>query len=94
MTPRIEGLIEEGEAFNRLRETTQRKHIGVIVIGAGQAGLSVGYHLKKLGIEFIVIDANTRIGDSWRQRWDSLRLFTPNRFNGLDGMPFPGARYA
>ena len=94
MTPQIEGLIEEGEAFNRLRETTQRKRIGVIVIGAGQAGLSVGYHLKKLGLEFIVIDANTRIGDSWRQRWDSLRLFTPNRFNGLDGMPFPGPRYA
>ena len=66
----------------------------MIVIGAGQAGLSVGYHLKKLGIDFIVIDANARIGDSWRQRWDSLRLFTPNRFNGLDGMPFPGPRYA
>jgi len=94
MTPRIEGLIEEGEAFNRLRETTQRKRIGVIVIGAGQAGLSVGYYLKKLGLEFIVIDANARIGDSWRQRWDSLRLFTPNRFNSLDGMPFPGPRYA
>src|SRR5262247_806655 len=39
-------------------------------------------------------DANARIGDSWRQRWDSLRLFSPNRFNGLDGMPFPGPRYA
>src|SRR4030095_16153889 len=93
MTPQIEGLIEEGEAFNRLRETTQRKRISVIVIGAGQAGLSVGYHLKKLGLEFIIIAANARVGDSWRQRWDSLRLFTPNRFNGLDGMPFPGPRY-
>jgi putative flavoprotein involved in K+ transport len=94
MTPRIEGLIEEGEAFNRLRETTQRKRVEVIVIGAGQAGLSVGYHLKKLGLDFVVVDANARIGDAWRQRWDSLRLFTPNRFNGLDGMPFPGPRYA
>jgi len=92
--PRIEGLIEEGEAFNRLRETTQRKRVEVIVVGAGQAGLSVGYHLKKLGVDFILVDANARIGDSWRQRWDSLRLFTPNRFNGLDGMPFPGPRYA
>jgi putative flavoprotein involved in K+ transport len=94
MTPQIEGLIEEGEAFNRLRETTQRKRVEVIVVGAGQAGLSVGYHLKKLGVDFILVDANARIGDSWRQRWDSLRLFTPNRFNGLDGMPFPGPRYA
>jgi putative flavoprotein involved in K+ transport len=94
MTLGIEGLIEEGEAFARLRETSERKRVGVIVVGAGQAGLSVGYHLKKLGLDFIVIDAHARIGDSWRQRWDSLRLFTPNRFNGLDGMPFPGPRYA
>jgi putative flavoprotein involved in K+ transport len=77
-----------------LRGHAPRTRVGVIVIGAGQAGLSVGYHLKKLGLEFIILDANARIGDSWRQRWDSLRLFTPNRFNGLDGMPFPGPRYA
>jgi putative flavoprotein involved in K+ transport len=94
MTPPIEGLIEEGEAFNRLREHAQRERVSVIVIGAGQSGLSVGYHLKRLGLEFIIVDANARVGDSWRQRWDSLRLFTPNRFNGLDGMPFPGPRYA
>ena len=71
-----------------------RVRVDVIVVGAGQAGLSVGYHLKKLGLEFLILDANPRVGDSWRQRWDSLRLFTPNRFNGLDGMPFPGPRYA
>jgi putative flavoprotein involved in K+ transport len=93
-TSRIEGLIEEGEAFNTLRDTRWRERVPVIVIGAGQAGLSVAYHLKKLGLEFIILDANARVGDSWRQRWDSLRLFTPNRFNGLDGMPFPGPRYA
>ena len=93
-TSRIEGLIEEGEAFSRLRETSRRERVPVVVIGAGQSGLSVGYHLKKLGIEFVILDANARVGDSWRQRWDSLRLFTPARFNGLDGMPFPGPRYA
>ena len=93
MTPRIEGLIEEGEAFDRLRGDAQRERFGVIVIGAGQAGLSVGYHLKKLGLDFIILDANARVGASWRQRWDSLRLFTPNRFNNLDGLPFPGPRY-
>jgi len=90
---RIEGLIEEGEAFNRLRANTGRQRVSVLVIGAGQSGLSVGYHLKKLGVDFLIIDANARVGDSWRQRWDSLRLFTPNRFNNLDGMPFPGPRY-
>jgi len=61
----------------------------VIVIAAGQAGLSVGYFLKKNNIDFLILDANERVGDSWRNRWDTLRLFTPARFNGLAGMPFP-----
>jgi putative flavoprotein involved in K+ transport len=60
-----------------------------IVIGGGQAGLSVGYHLARRNLRFLILDANERTGDSWRKRWDSLRLFTPARFNGLDGMPFP-----
>lgn len=60
-----------------------------IVIGAGQAGLSTGYFLKQQGRDFVILDANERVGDSWRQRWDSLRLFTPARYNGLVGMPFP-----
>ena len=63
----------------------------VIVIGAGQAGLSVGYYLQKLNIPFIILDANERIGDSWRKRWDSLHLFTPAKFDGLAGMPFPAS---
>lgn len=66
------------------------KRYQTIIIGGGQAGLSVGYHLKQRGLEdFVILDANRRIGDSWRQRWDSLRLFTPAQFDGLDGMPFP-----
>jgi putative flavoprotein involved in K+ transport len=65
------------------------KRIGTIVIGAGQAGLSVGYHLAKRGIPFLILDANPRIGDAWRNRWDSLRLFTPARYAGLPGFPFP-----
>ena len=60
-----------------------------IVIGGGQAGLAVGHHLARRGVEFIILDSNRRVGDSWRRRWDSLRLFTPARFNGLVGMPFP-----
>jgi putative flavoprotein involved in K+ transport len=66
------------------------EHVETLVIGGGQAGLSVGYHLKKRGMPFLVLDANERVGDAWRNRWDSLRLFSPSRVNGLAGMPFPG----
>ncbi len=69
------------------------ERIDTVVIGGGQAGLSVGYHLARRGVPFLILDANRRVGDSWRNRWDSLRLFTPNRFNALPGMPFPGPRW-
>ena len=64
-----------------------------LVIGGGQAGLVVGYQLTQRGLPFVIVDANRRIGDAWRGRWDSLRLFTPNFFNGLPGMPVPGPRW-
>ena len=64
----------------------------VVVIGAGQSGLSVGYQLKQRGVPFVILDANERVGDVWRDRWDSLRLFSPARFDGLPGMPFPAAK--
>ena len=66
---------------------TNRIH--TIVIGGGQAGLSVGYHLAKRGQQFLILDANQRVGDAWRKRWDSLRLFTPAKFAALPGLPFP-----
>lgn len=65
-----------------------------IVIGAGQAGLASGYHLRQRGARFLVLDGAAGIGESWRRRWDSLRLFTPARYNALPGMPFPGSPYA
>jgi putative flavoprotein involved in K+ transport len=65
-----------------------------IVIGGGQAGLSVGYHLAKGNREFVILDENERVGDAWRRRWDSLRLFTPARFNGLPGMPFEAPKWS
>lgn len=61
----------------------------VVVIGAGQAGLSAGYHLKRRGIDPVILTADERVGDSWRQRWDTLRLFTPAFYDGLPGMIFP-----
>ena len=68
-------------------DTTER--VETIVIGGGQAGLSVGYELARRGRPFVILDAEGRIGDAWRSRWDSLRLFTPARYDGLAGMPFP-----
>lgn len=69
------------------------EHVETIVIGAGQAGLSVGHHLAERSREFVILDAAERVGDAWRNRWDSLRLFTPARYDGLDGMPFPAQRH-
>src|SRR5262245_27749994 len=66
------------------------ERIHTIVIGGGQAGLAVGYYLAKQGLRFQILDANPRIGDAWRNRWDSLRLFTPARYAGLPGLRFPG----
>lgn len=69
------------------------ERIDTLVIGGGQAGLSVGYHLARRDVPFLVVDACARIGDAWRSRWDSLRLFTAAGFDGLDGMPFPDHRH-
>ena len=65
--------------------------VGTAVIGGGQAGLAVGYHLMQRGLPFVILDDNNRVGDAWRKRWDSLRLFTPGRYDGLPGMRFPGS---
>lgn len=91
-------LLEEGTAFAEL-SSVPRAPVGarpaderhaVVVVGGGQAGLSVGYHLQRLGVPFVILDARARVGDAWRDRWDSLYLFTPRRYDGLDGLPFPG----
>lgn len=68
---------------------SQDTNFHTIVIGGGQAGLAVGHFLARQGVHFIILDENPHTGDSWRKRWDSLRLFTPSKFDGLPGMPFP-----
>ena len=65
-------------------------HVETVIIGAGQAGLSTAYHLTKQGRDCVVLDRNQRVGDGWRQQWDSLKLYSPARYDGLPGMPFPG----
>jgi putative flavoprotein involved in K+ transport len=74
--------------------TGDTERVETLVIGGGQAGLSVGYHLARRGLPFLILEANERIGDSWRNRWDSLRLFTTARFDGLAGMPFPAPAHS
>ena len=64
--------------------------LDTVVVGAGQAGLALGHHLRRAGHRFVIVDAAPRIGQSWRDRWDSLTLFTPRRYDSLPGMPFPG----
>jgi putative flavoprotein involved in K+ transport len=78
----------------RVDAVSDAERIETVVVGGGQAGLSVGYHLARRGLRFVILDANERIGDAWRARRDTLRLFTPARFNGLDGMPFPGPAHS
>jgi putative flavoprotein involved in K+ transport len=73
---------------------TEARNFETIVIGGGQAGLAIGYFLARLGRPFVIFDAGGRLGDTWRHRWDSMRLFTPARRDGLPGMPFPAPRHS
>ena len=62
----------------------------VAIVGAGQAGLAMGYFLRQKGIPFVILERADSIGSAWRERWDSLTLFTPRRYSSLPGLPFPG----
>src|SRR5829696_1949397 len=62
-----------------------------LVVGAGQAGLAIGYKLRERGVSFQIVEAAEEIGAVWRSRWDSLRLFTAAQYNSLPGMDFPAA---
>jgi len=67
-----------------------RERVDVVVIGAGQAGLAIGYFLARAGRRFLIVDGADSIAAAWRSRWDSLVLFTPRRYDGLPGLAFPG----
>jgi putative flavoprotein involved in K+ transport len=73
------------------RDTPKDAELDVIVVGGGQAGLAMGWHLAERGLSFVILDAGPKIGDVWRSRWDSLALFTPVQYDSLPGMPFPGS---
>jgi putative flavoprotein involved in K+ transport len=71
---------------------TVEQQVETVIVGGGQAGLAVGYYLKSSNRDFVILDANERVGDSWRKRWPSLRLYSPANADGLPGMPFPAPR--
>jgi putative flavoprotein involved in K+ transport len=71
-------------------ETMMDTRLDTLIIGGGQAGLALGYRLRQAGRRFVVVEAADRLGDSWRNRWDSLTLFTPRRYDALPGMRFLG----
>jgi putative flavoprotein involved in K+ transport len=82
-------MADRAEAGEPVVEATE-----TVVIGGGQAGLAVGFHLRRLGRPFVILDAHERVGDEWRRRWDSLRLFTPAGHDDLPGLPFPDRRWS
>ncbi|WP_225011289.1 FAD-dependent oxidoreductase, partial [Klebsiella pneumoniae] len=67
---------------------TERK-IDVAIIGGGQAGLATAYHLRRAGIDFVILDGEVAPGGAWRHGWDSLRLFSPAAYSSLPGWPMP-----
>ena len=64
-------------------------YVPTVVVGGSQAGLTMGYHLRRAGMTFVILEADHRVGDAWRRRWDSLRLFSPPRYASLPGWPIP-----
>src|SRR4051812_43256817 len=77
------------------RADQRPERLGTVIIGAGQTGLATAYFLGRAGVPCVVLEEHRRVGDQWRQRYDSLRLNTPARYDGLPGMPFaaPGGSY-
>jgi putative flavoprotein involved in K+ transport len=70
--------------------STVTNHRDVVVVGGGQAGLAIGYYLAKQGTDFTILEAASEPAAAWRERWDSLKLFTSARYDSLPGMEFPG----
>jgi len=73
-----------------MSDTTVTKSHDVLVVGGGQAGLAIGYHLAQQGKDFTILEAASEPAAAWRERWDSLKLFTSARYDSLPGMEFPG----
>jgi putative flavoprotein involved in K+ transport len=62
------------------------QHLDVAVIGGGQAGLAMGHYLRQQGCRFMILERASVLAPAWRERWDSLTLFTPRRYSALPGL--------
>ena len=71
-------------------DPTATERFEVVVVGAGQAGLAIGHFLARDARSFVILEAGAAVGTAWRERWDSLTLFTPRRYDALPGLAFPG----
>lgn len=80
-------LIEERA---KAAEEGSDSHVDVAVVGGSQAGLAMGYYLREQGRRFVIFERGDSIAPAWRERWDSLKLFTPRGYSSLPGLPFPG----
>ncbi len=70
----------------------QAEQRAVVIIGGGQSGLAAAHELAQRGIDAVILEEHARVGDGWRERWDSLKLYSPSQYDGLPGMPFPAPR--
>ena len=71
------------------KDPAGNQHLDVVVVGGGQSGLAMAWHLAQQGRRFVVLEAGAEVGQVWRSRWDSLKLFTPAQYDALPGMAFP-----
>jgi putative flavoprotein involved in K+ transport len=83
--------IQQGRTMHEemSQNTSPDRLLDAVVIGGGQAGLAIAWHLQRQGLRFVVLEAGSELGHTWRHRWDSLKLFTPAQYDGLPGIPFP-----
>ena len=70
------------------------EHVETLIIGAGQSGLATAHHLQLSNRPFLVVDSNARVGDGWRRQWDTLKLYSPAKYDGLPGLPFPAPAWS
>jgi putative flavoprotein involved in K+ transport len=89
---KVTGMHTTERSVNEMngRDEPPRERLDVVVVGAGQAGLAIGHSLARSGRRFVILEAGRSVGTAWRERWDSLVLFTPRRFDALPGLAFPG----
>jgi putative flavoprotein involved in K+ transport len=86
-----DSTIQKGKAMHEEMDqnASPNRLLDAVVVGGGQAGLAIAWHLQRQGLRFVVLEAGSELGHTWRDRWDSLKLFTPAQYDGLPGMPFP-----